>query len=127
MRLCGLMIQSKLMKGHQNMIRLMSFGLLAAAAMLLLAWCESSEGQVGAPAKSASAQGGDKPAGLQVFYASHSLMWDMPPVLSKAVEAYGIKGHTIVGHQKIGVSKTIQHWNQAEAKNQAKKALKEGK
>ena len=43
------------------------------------------------------------------------------------MEAYGIKGHTIVGHQRIGVSRTIQHWNMAEAKNEAKKALKDGK
>jgi poly(3-hydroxybutyrate) depolymerase len=69
----------------------------------------------------------DKPAGLRVFYASHSLMWDMPPVLKQEVEAYGIKGHTIVGHQRIGVSRAMQHWNQPEAQNEAKKALKEGK
>jgi poly(3-hydroxybutyrate) depolymerase len=72
-------------------------------------------------------QATDKPAGLRVFYASHSLMWDMPPVLSQQVEAYGIKDHTIAGHQRIGVSRTIQHWNMAEERNQAKKALKEGK
>jgi poly(3-hydroxybutyrate) depolymerase len=69
----------------------------------------------------------DKPAGLRVFYASHSLMWDMPPVLTQQVEAFGIKDHTVVGHQRIGVSRTIQHWNMADDKNQAKKALKEGK
>jgi|GEM_PF-392607 len=69
----------------------------------------------------------DKTAGQRVFYASHSLMWDMPPVLAQQVEAYGIKGHTIVGHQRIGISRTILHWNLADAKNQAKKALKEGK
>src|SRR5262249_27189223 len=51
----------------------------------------------------------DKTAGQRVFYASHSLMWDMPPVLAQQVEAYGIKGHTIVGHQRIGISRTILH------------------
>jgi poly(3-hydroxybutyrate) depolymerase len=65
-------------------------------------------------------------AGQRVFYASHSLMWDMPPVLAQQVEAYGIKDHTIVGHQRIGVSRTMQHWNMADAKNEAKKALKAG-
>jgi hypothetical protein len=50
-----------------------------------------------------------------------------PPVLAQQVEAFGIKGHTIVGHQRIGVSRTMQHWNMADAKNEAKKALKEGK
>jgi hypothetical protein len=69
----------------------------------------------------------DKPAGLRVFYASHSLMWDMPPVLVQQAEAYGIKGHTIVGHQRIGVSRAMQHWNLADARNEAKKALIEGK
>jgi hypothetical protein len=104
---------------------LLSFALLAAASMLLLAWCEHSEGQDKTPAGGEAK--GEKPAGLRVFYASHSLMWDMPPVLEEEVKAYGIKGHTIVGHQRIGVSRTMQHWNMAEAKNEAKKALKEGK
>jgi len=66
------------------------------------------------------------PDGLQVFYASHSLMWDMPPVLSEAAEAYGIKGHTVVGHQRIGVSRTMQHWDMADDQNQAKQALQAG-
>src|SRR5262249_11244947 len=69
----------------------------------------------------------DKTAGQRVLYASHKLMWDLPPVLAQQVEAYGIKGHAIVGHQRIGISRTILHWNLADAKNQAKKALKEGK
>jgi poly(3-hydroxybutyrate) depolymerase len=69
----------------------------------------------------------DKPVGQRVFYASHSLMWDMPPVLAQQVEAYGIKGHTIVGHQRIGVSRASQHWNRPDDKNEAKKALKAGK
>jgi hypothetical protein len=54
-------------------------------------------------------------------------MWDMPPVLAQQAGAHGIKDHTIVGHQRIGISRTMQHWNLAEAKNEAKKALKEGK
>ncbi|MCI0741806.1 MAG: hypothetical protein L0Y72_22460 [Gemmataceae bacterium] len=99
---------------------LLSVGVLAAATMLSLACCPSSEAQ-DKPAAT------DKPAGQRVFYASHSLMWDMPPVLTQQVDACGIKGHTIVGHQRIGVSRTMQHWNMAEEKNQAKKALKQGK
>jgi poly(3-hydroxybutyrate) depolymerase len=69
----------------------------------------------------------NRPAGLRVFYASHSLMWDMPPVLAQQVKAYGIQGHTVVGHQRIGVSRAMQHWNRPEDQNEAKKALKEGK
>src|SRR5207249_388944 len=34
--------------------------------------------------------------------------------------------HQLVGHQKIGGSKTEQHWNMADGKNEAKKALKSG-
>src|SRR5262245_24453227 len=87
----------------------LSVGVLAAAAMLSLVWGQRSKGQDGAPAKSSAPLGDktaatDKPAGQRVFYASHSLMWDMPPVLAQQVEASGIKGHTIVGHQRIGVS-----------------------
>jgi hypothetical protein len=77
--------------------------------------------------KKEKAQETGKPAGQRVFYASHSLMWDMPPVLAEQAKAYGIKDHTIAGHQRIGVSRTMQHWNMAEDKNQAKKALKDGK
>jgi hypothetical protein len=68
----------------------------------------------------------DISAGLRIFYASHSLMWDMPPVLTEAAEAYGIKGHTVAGHQRIGVSRTMQHWNMADDRNQAKQALQAG-
>jgi len=67
------------------------------------------------------------PAGQRVFYASHSLMWDMPPVLTELVTAYGVKGHTVVGLQRIGVSRTIQHWNLPDDRNQAKQALQTGK
>jgi hypothetical protein len=75
----------------------------------------------------AQSPGIEKPAGVRVFYASHSLMWDMPPVLAEQVEAYGIKGHTIVGLQRIGVSRTLQHWNLPDAQNIAKQALNAGK
>jgi hypothetical protein len=67
------------------------------------------------------------PAGQRVFYASHSLMWDMPPVLAQLAGAYGIKGHTVLGVQRIGVSRTMQHWNLPDSQNQAKQALQEGK
>jgi hypothetical protein len=112
--------------------RLLLFvGLLAAA--LSLASRQSLAGKDGGQAKAAgvaagaTAQPAEKPAGLRVFYASHSLMWDMPPVLAQQAEAFGIKGHTIAGHQRIGVSRAMQHWTRTEEKNEAKKALKTGK
>ena len=67
-----------------------------------------------------------KPEGMRVFYASHSLMWDMPPVLTEAAKAYGIEGHTVLGIQRLGVSRTSQHWNLPDEQNQAKQALKAG-
>lgn len=64
--------------------------------------------------------------GLRVFYASHSLMWYVPKPLEEAVEAAGIKGHKLVGLQMLGASRTLQHWNLPDDKNDAKKALKTG-
>jgi hypothetical protein len=93
---------------------------------------------VGCLAASSSAQpgGGNKfdkadqkptPPGLRVFYASHSLMWYVPEPLGKMAEARGIKDHKLVGLQSLGASKTLQHWNLPDDKNEAKKALKSGK
>lgn len=72
------------------------------------------------------AQAGNTPDGMSAFYASHSLMWDMPPVLTEIAESYGIKGHKVLGIQRLGVSRTSQHWNLPDDQNQAKKILKEG-
>lgn len=68
----------------------------------------------------------DKPKGMNCFYASHSLMWDMPPVLTELTKAYAIQGHTVLGIQRLGVSRTSQHWNLPDEQNQAKQALKKG-
>jgi hypothetical protein len=67
-----------------------------------------------------------KPAGMSTFYASHSLMWDMPPVLTEIAKAYGIEGHKVLGIQRLGVSRTSQHWDLPDDQNQAKQALREG-
>jgi hypothetical protein len=66
------------------------------------------------------------PAGQRVFYASHSLMWDVPPVLQQEAEAFGIEGHSVLGIQRLGVSPTLQHWNLPDEQNQAKQALEAG-
>ena len=52
-----------------------------------------------------------KPKGMSCFYASHSLMWDMCPVLTEVAESYGIEGHKVLGVQSLGVSRTEEHWN----------------
>jgi hypothetical protein len=90
-------------------------------------WSVPATGPASRPADQTQPAGNaEKPAGKRVFYASHSLMWDMPPVLAQQVEAYGIENHTIVGHQRIGVSRARQHWNLPDERNQAKQALKAG-
>jgi beta-xylosidase/alpha-L-arabinofuranosidase len=64
--------------------------------------------------------------GVRVFYASHSLMWYVPEPLSHVVAAAGIRGHEVVGVQRIGASRTLQHWEKGEP-NEAKAALQGGK
>ena len=71
-------------------------------------------------------QTANAPEGKSVFYASHSLMWDMPPILTEIAESYGIKGHKVLGIQRLGVSRTSQHWDLPDNQNQAKKVLREG-
>jgi hypothetical protein len=44
-------------------------------------------------------QTGSVPDGKSTFYASHSLMWDMPPVLTEIAGVYGIKAHKVLGIQ----------------------------
>jgi hypothetical protein len=68
----------------------------------------------------------DPPKGQRVFFASHSGMSFVPDPLGELAESAKIKGHKKVGLQKLGASRTLQHWNLPEDKNQAKKALKAG-
>jgi hypothetical protein len=92
-------------------------GLVVAA--LLPAW---AAGESQSPEKKQDAAS----RGQRVFYASHSLMWYVPPPLAKMADAAGIKDHKLVGLQMLGASKTLQHWNLPEEKNKAKQALKTG-
>jgi len=97
-----------------------------AAALLLAATLlpGMTAGQEKAPAGKPDATGA--PKGVRVFFASHSLMWYVPPALGELAGAAGIKDHKLAGLQKLGGSRTLQHWNLPEAQNQAKKALKAG-
>lgn len=67
-----------------------------------------------------------QPTGQRVFYASHSLMWYVPEPLSEMTTASGIVKHELVGLQRIGASRTFQHWNLPDNENDAKSALKTG-
>jgi hypothetical protein len=68
----------------------------------------------------------DPPKGQRVFFASHSGMSFVPDPLGELAESARIKDHKTVGLQKLGASRTLQHWNLPDDKNQAKKALKAG-
>jgi hypothetical protein len=89
----------------------------AIAACFALAACALSQ--------STHAQAAAVPAGQHMFYASHSLMWDVPAPFAEMVKAYGITNHTL-GIQSMGFSRTQQFWDQPEAQSQAKQALKAG-
>jgi hypothetical protein len=66
-----------------------------------------------------------KPAGQRIFAAGHSLYWYVPAILRELASAAGIEGHTLVGEQRLGVSRTIQHWNQGSG-SPARQALEKG-
>lgn len=72
-----------------------------------------------------TAQPSDPAAGRRMFYASHSLMWDVPGPLAEMAAAYGIKDHSL-SIQRMGFSRTQQFWDQPEAQSQAKQALGTG-
>ncbi|MFO0968252.1 MAG: hypothetical protein U0793_22070 [Gemmataceae bacterium] len=67
------------------------------------------------------------PKGQRVFSAGHSFHYFMPPILRDIALKAGVKDHEQVGLSAIGGSRVIQHWDKAEDKNEAKKALKTGK
>ena len=100
------------------MIRILLTTLLALGCLAASSPAHSSDGNT--PDKHSA------PPGLRVFFASHSLMWYVPKPLGQMTEAAGIKGHKLVGLQSLGASKTSQHWELPDDKNQAKKALKTG-
>jgi hypothetical protein len=87
------------------------------ATCLLLASCASSSG---------ASDAASIPPGQRMFYASHSLMWDVPAPLAEVVKAFGITNHSH-SIQQMGFSRTQQFWDQPEAQSQAKQALKGGK
>ncbi len=70
-------------------------------------------------------QAAGEPGNLRLFYASHSLMWYVPESLGQLVAEAGIRGHEVAGVQRIGASRTLQHWEKAEP-NDAKEALRKG-
>jgi hypothetical protein len=72
-------------------------------------------------------QAGAVTDGQRVFSCGHSFHYFVPPILSDMANTAGIKDHKAVGLSAIGGSRVIQHWNVAQEKNEAKKALSAGK
>ncbi|QIF02847.1 hypothetical protein [Roseimicrobium sp. ORNL1] len=99
---------------------------LILAALSLLASPRLAEAQ-GSPRAALQKPSAALLKGESVFYASHSLMWYVPEPLRELAAAAGIQGHELVGLQKIGASRTLQHWELPEGENQAKHALEAGK
>ncbi|MFZ2277106.1 MAG: hypothetical protein WAW39_04875 [Prosthecobacter sp.] len=69
------------------------------------------------------ANGADAVPGQRVFYTGHSFHMFVPGMIEAMVKTTDIRGHKLAGQQGIGGSKVIQHWDLADDKNVAKKAL----
>lgn len=85
-----------------------------------------------APAAAPLSQAGDAKAaapvekGQRVFVCGHSFHVFIAGPLGDMARTAGIKGHTLVGTQFLGGSRTLQHWNLPDEKNKAKQALRTG-
>lgn len=64
--------------------------------------------------------------GLRVFTCGHSFHVWVVKMLADLAEKAGIKNHRVVGVSSIGGSRVSQHWDVADDKNEAKKALTAG-
>jgi hypothetical protein len=82
---------------------------------------------VAGPPKKEEAPAKPLPKGQRVFTCGHSFHIFVPPILADMARSAGIKDHAIAGRSGIGGSRVIQHWNVADEKNEAKKALRAGK
>ncbi len=102
--------------------------LLGAVAIFLALF---ASGQAVSQAKNPVAASDETAApitqGQRVFTCGHSFHYWIPPILTNMAEGAGIHGHVAVGLSAIGGSRVIQHWDVPDDKNQAKKALREGK
>jgi hypothetical protein len=77
--------------------------------------------------RTASGQTTPVDSGQRVFTCGHSFHVFVPGILADMARGAGIKGHQIVGLSSIGGSRVVQHWNVPDAKNKAKRALRDGK
>ena len=66
------------------------------------------------------------PAGLRVFTCGHSFHVWAARMIEDIAKKAGIKDHRVAGISSIGGSRVVQHWDVADEKNDAKKALTAG-
>src|SRR5262245_6005889 len=64
--------------------------------------------------------------GQRMFTCGHSFHVWVPAIVEDLCKKADIPGHSRVGISSIGGSRTIQHWEIPDDKNEAKKALKTG-
>src|SRR5262245_60532035 len=102
------------LRGRCPMVRVVSLALITLACLTVPVRSQPRD------------EPADPPKGQRVFFASHSGMAFVPDPLGELAESAKIQGHKKVGLQRLGASKTLQHWELPEDKNQATKALKAG-
>lgn len=68
----------------------------------------------------------DEPAPLRVFYTGHSFHMFITGRVGQLAKEAKVKEYQFAGQQSIGGSRVQQHWDLADEKNQAKKALEKG-
>jgi len=73
-----------------------------------------------------AAPAAEPPKGMRVFTAGHSFHVFTAPLLVEMAKSANIAGHENLGTQFIGGSRTIQHWDLPDEKNEAKQALNTG-
>lgn len=65
--------------------------------------------------------------GLRVFTCGHSFHVLVVPILEEMAKSAGIVDHKAAGISSIGGSTVLKHWDVADEKNMAKRALRDGK
>lgn len=69
----------------------------------------------------------EPPTGLRTFYTGHSFAGAPANWLGILAKQADISSYENLGRQALGGSRVIQHWNLADERNEAKKALAGGK
>lgn len=100
----------------------------ASLAALTISACKTTPGTRGGMRAGPQVRSGPPIAtGQRVFTCAHSFHVFVYPMLAEAAQNAGIQGHVSAGLSRIGGSRVIQHWDVADAKNEAKAALRSGK